>query len=71
MRVSPCSFCSVSVYPGRGTMFVRNDSKVRLSTGLARLPLAQLARRMTDLACRAPIFSPSSSARQSEWPGSG
>jgi len=30
MRVSVCSFCSVSVYPGHGTMFVRNDSKTFL-----------------------------------------
>ncbi|KAL7411544.1 ribosomal protein L24e-domain-containing protein [Mrakia frigida] len=30
MRVSACSFCSVSVYPGHGTMFVRNDSKTFL-----------------------------------------
>jgi ribosomal protein L24E len=38
MRVSPCSFCSVSVYPGRGTMFVRNDSKVRpLCSGSSQL----------------------------------
>ena len=42
MRVSPCSFCSVSVYPGRGTMFVRNDSKVRplCSGSSAPRPLA-------------------------------